>query len=174
METKFVQQALNEFGASVVERARQNLKTGGRYGTHNASGQLSKSLDYKAKENKNSIEFDFYAESYWKELDFGTKGSESSAKAPNSPYKANASRGAIDKWVIRKGIQGVRGAGGQFANRRMMVTSITNSINRTGTFETRFFRNAFDLEYKDFNNNIVEKYGLDLEAFLRFTLKDNL
>jgi hypothetical protein len=174
LETKFVQQALNEFGASVVERARQNLKTGGRYGTHNASGQLSKSLDYKAKENKNSIEFDFYAESYWKELDFGTKGSESSAKAPNSPYKANASRAAIDKWVIRKGIQGVRGAEGQFANRKLMVTSITNSINRTGTFETRFFRNAFDLEYKDFDNNIVEKYGLDLESFLKFTLKDNL
>ena len=172
METKNVQQALNEFGASVVERARLNLKTGGRYGTHNASGQLSKSLDYKAKENKNSIEFDFYAEDYWKELDFGTKGSESSAKAPNSPYKANASRGAIDKWVIRKGIQGVRGAGGEFVNRRMMVTSIINSINRTGTYETRFFRNAFDNEYKDFDNNITEKYGLDLESFLKFTLKD--
>lgn len=174
METKNVQQALNEFGASVVERAQQNLKAGGRYGTHNASGQLSKSLDFKTKENKNSIEFDFYAESYWKELDYGTKGSESSAKAPNSPYRANASRAAIDKWVIRKGIQGVRGAGGQFANRKLMVTSITNSINRTGTFETRFFRNAFDLEYKDFDNNIVEKYGLDLESFLKFTLKDNL
>jgi hypothetical protein len=174
LETKNVQQALNEFGASVIERARQNLKTGGRYGTHNASGALSKSLDYKAKENKNSIEFDFYAESYWKELDFGTKGSESSAKAPNSPYKANASRSAIDKWVIRKGIQGVRGAGGQFTNRKLMVTSITNSINRTGTYETRFFRNAFDNEYKDFDNNIVEKYGLDLESFLNFTLKDNL
>jgi hypothetical protein len=172
LETKNVQQALNEFGALVVERARQNLKIGGRYGTHNASGQLSKSLDYKTKENKNSIEFDFYAESYWKELDFGTKGSESSAKAPNSPYRANASRAAIDKWVIRKGIQGVRGAGGQFANRKLMVTSITNSINRTGTFETRFFRNAFDLEYKDFDNNIVEKYGLDLESFLKFTLKE--
>jgi hypothetical protein len=174
METKNVQQALNEFGASVVERARLNLKTGGRYGTHNASGQLSKSLDYKAKESKNSIAFDFYAESYWKELDFGTKGSESSSKAPNSPYKAAASRSAIDKWVIRKGIQGVRGAGGQFANRKMMVTSITNSINRTGTYETRFFRNAFDIQYKDFDNNIVEKYGLDLESFLKFTLKDNL
>ena len=172
METKHVQQALNEFGASVIERARQNLKTGGRYGTHNASGQLSKSLDYKTKENKNSIEFDFYAEDYWKQLDYGTKGSESSSKAPNSPYRANASRAAIDKWVIRKGIQGVRGAGGQFANRKMMVTSITNSINRTGTFETRFFRNAFDLEYKDFDNNTVEKYGLDLESFLKFTLKE--
>lgn len=172
METKNVQQALNDFGALVVERARLNLKIGGRYGTNNASGQLSKSLDYKAKENKNSIEFDFYAEDYWKELDFGTKGSESSAKAPNSPYRANAVRGAIDKWVLRKGIQGVRGAGGQFANRKMMVTSITNSINRTGTYETRFFRNAFDNEYKNFDNNIVEKYGLDLESFLKFTLKE--
>ena len=172
METKNVQQALNEFGQSVVDRARLNLKTGGRYGTHNASGQLSKSLDYKAKESKNSIAFDFYAEDYWAQLDYGTKGSESSAKAPNSPYKAAASRSAIDKWVIRKGIQGVRGAGGQFANRKMMVTSITNSINRTGTYETRFFRNAFDIEYKDFDNNIVEKYGLDLESFLEFSLKE--
>lgn len=172
MEIKNVQQALNEFGASVVERARQNLKIGGRYGTHNASGQLSKSLDYKAKENKNSIEFDFYAEDYWKQLDYGTKGSESSAKAPNSPYKANATRGAIDKWVIRKGIQGVRGAGGKFENRRLMVASITDSINRTGTYETRFFRNAFDLEYKNFDEKIAEKYGLDLESFLSFTLKE--
>jgi hypothetical protein len=172
MEIKNVQQALNEFGQSVVERARQNLKVGGRYGTHNASGQLSKSLEYKAKENKNSIEFDFYAEDYWAQLDYGTKGSESSAKAPNSPYKANASRSAIDKWVVRKGIQGVRGAGGQFTNRKLMVTSITNSINRTGTYETRFFRNAFDNEYKDFDNKIAEKYGLDLESFLEFTLKD--
>jgi hypothetical protein len=172
MEIKNVQQALNEFGQSVVERARQNLKVGGRYGTHNASGQLSKSLEYKAKENKNSIEFDFYAEDYWAQLDYGTKGSESSSKAPNSPYKANASRSAIDKWVVRKGIQGVRGAGGQFVNRRLMVASITNSINRTGTYETKFFRNAFDSEYKDFDNNIAEKYGLDLESFLNFTLKD--
>lgn len=172
MEIKNVKQALNEFGASVVERARQNLKTGGRYGTHNASGQLSKSLDYKAKENKNSFEFDFFAEDYWKQLDYGTKGSESSAKAPESPYRANATRGAIDKWVIRKGIQGVRGAGGKFENRRLMVTSITNSINRTGTYQTRFFRNAFDLEYKNFDENIAEKYGLDLESFLSFTLKE--
>ena len=56
MEIKNVQQALDEFGKSVVERARMNLKTGGRYGTHNASGQLSKSLDYKTKESKKTRE----------------------------------------------------------------------------------------------------------------------
>ena len=173
MELKKVQEALNAFGASVVERAKQNLKIGGKYGTHNASGKLSNSLNYKSKVNPNSIEFDFYAESYWKELDFGTKGSESSNKAPNSPYKANALRGSIDKWVVKKGLKyGVRGSKGQFINRQRMVTLITNSINRTGTPETKFFRGAFDQEYKSFDENIADKYGLDLEAFLKFTLKD--
>lgn len=172
MELKKVQEALNAFGASVVERAKQNLKIGGKYGTHNASGKLSNSLNYKSKVNPNSIEFDFYAEDYWKELDFGTKGSESSTKAPNSPYKAYARTSDIDRWVVKKGLQGTRGPGGKFTNRKMMVASITKSINRTGTPETKFFRSAFDQEYKDFNDNIADKYGLDLEEFLKFTLKD--
>jgi hypothetical protein len=53
-----------------------------------------------------------------------------------------------------------------------MVASITKSINKTGTPETKFFRSAFDQEYKNFNDNIADKYGLDLEEFLKFTLKD--
>ena len=172
MELKKVQEALNAFGASVVERAKENLKIGGKYGTHNASGKLSNSLNYKSKVNPNSIEFDFYAEDYWKELDFGTKGSKSSNKAPNSPYKANANIAAIDRWVVKKGLQGIRSKGGQFTKRKMMVASITRSINTTGTPETKFFRSAFDMEYKSFDDTIAEKYGLDLETFLKFTLKD--
>jgi len=172
MELKKVQEALNAFGASVVERAKENLKIGGKYGTHNASGKLSNSLNYKTKVNPNSIEFDFYAEDYWKELDFGTKGSQSSNKAPNSPYKATAKLADIDRWVVRKGLQGTRGAGGKFVNRKLMVASITKSINKTGTPETKFFRSAFDKEYENFNNNIADKYGLDLEEFLKFSLKD--
>lgn len=172
MELKKVQEALNAFGASVVERAKDNLKIGGKYGTHNASGKLSNSLNYKSKVNPNSIEFDFYAEDYWKELDFGTKGSESSIKAPNSPYKAYARTSDIDRWVVKKGLQGIRGEGGKFTNRKLMVASITKSINKTGTPETKFFRSAFDKEYQTFDNSIAEKYGLDLEEFLKFSLKD--
>jgi hypothetical protein len=73
METKLVQQALNEFGAMVVQRAQANLKKGGKFGTYNASGNLSRSLNFKTKVNPNSLEFDFFAESYWKFLDYGTK-----------------------------------------------------------------------------------------------------
>jgi len=172
MDAKLTEQALAEFGNYVIERAQDNLKKGGKYGTHNTSGNLSRSLTFKSKVSKNSIAFDFFAEDYWKELDFGTKGSKSSNKAPNSPYKAHAEIGKIDKWVVRKGLQGVRNPNGKFTARKLMVASITKSINETGTPETKFFRNAFDLEYKKFDDTIAEKYGLDLETFLKFTLKD--
>ena len=172
MDAKLVQQALNEFGTYVIERAKDNLKKGGKYGTHNTSGALSKSLNFKTKVSKNSMAFDFYAEDYWKELDYGTKGSKKSTKAPNSPYRAHAERAKIDKWVVKKGLQGVRNPDGRFTARKMMVASITKSINETGTPETKFFRSAFDLEYKKFDDTIAEKYGLDLEEFLKFTLKD--
>ena len=55
MEIKEVQKALNEFGTMVIEQARQNLKTGGRYGTHNASGNLSRSLNFKTNVSKTFI-----------------------------------------------------------------------------------------------------------------------
>lgn len=174
METKIVQQALNEFGAMVVQRAQANLKKGGKFGTYNASGNLSRSLTFKTKVNPNSLEFDFFAESYWKFLDYGTKGSQSSRKAPNSPYKASASTAAIDKWVVRKGLKGTRGADGRFTTRKSMVDAITRSINKTGTFETKFFRNAFDLEYQNFDEVIAEKYGLDLESFLKYVVNENI
>jgi hypothetical protein len=174
METKIVQQALNEFGAMVVQRAQANLKKGGKYGTYNASGNLSRSLTFKTKINPNSLEFDFYAEDYWKQLDYGTTGSQSSRKAPKSPYKADAKIGAIDKWVVRKGLKGTRGRDGRFSSRKSMVEAITKSINRTGTFETKFFRNAFDLEYQNFDEVIAEKYGLDLESFLNYVINENI
>jgi hypothetical protein len=174
METKIVQQALNDFGALVVQRAQDNLKRGGKYGTHNASGNLSRSLTFKTKINPNSLEFDFFAESYWKLLDYGTTGSQSSNKAPKSPYKANASTGAIDKWVVRKGLKGTRSGSGQFTSRKALVGAITRSINKTGTPETKFFRSAFDLEYKNFDEVIAEKYGLDLESFLKYVVNENI
>jgi len=181
METKIVQQALNEFGALVVQRAQDNLKKGGKYGSHDASGNLSRSLTFKTKINPNSLEFDFYAESYWKFLDYGVRGKASGNKAPNSPYqfgsgtgKKGGLRASIDKWVIRKGLAGVRGKDGRFTTRKQMVSMISRSIYMKGTPETRFFRSAFDLEYQNFDQVIAEKYGLDLESFLKYVINENI
>ena len=174
-----VQQALNEFGKLVIDRAKSNLKKGGKYGSHNTSNKLTDSLRFETKEMPRSIGFDFYAEDYWKFLDYGVKGKISSAKAPNSPYqfgsgtgKKGGLRASIDKWVVRKGLAGTRGKDGRFTTRKQMVSMISRSIYLKGTPETKFFREAFETSYQSLDENIVEKYGLDVETFLKFTLKE--
>lgn len=179
MKTNEANKALNEFGQLVIERAKANLKKGGKYGSHNASSSLSNSLSFKLQSNPNSIEFDFYAEEYWKFLDYGVKGKVSSAKAPNSPFKFGSGTGkkgglraSIDKWVIRKGLAGTRDKKGKFMTRKQMVSMISRSIYLKGTPETKFFRDAFEKSYATLDDTLVEKYGLDLETFLKFTLKE--
>lgn len=179
MKIDNVQAALEEFGQLVIDRAKSNLKKGGKYGTHNTSNKLTNSLSFKIKESPRSIAFDFYAEDYWKFLDYGVKGKISSAKAPNSPYKFGSGTGkkgglrtAIDSWVVRKGLAGTRDKQGRFMSRKQMVSMISRSIYLKGTPETKFFREAFDVNYKSLDENIVEKYGLDLESFLKFSLKE--
>jgi hypothetical protein len=174
-----VQRTLEEFGQSVIDRAKSNLKKGGKYGSHNTSNKLTNSLAFKLKESKRSIAFDFYAEDYWKFLDYGVKGKVSSSKAPQSPYKFGSGTGkkgglraSIDKWVVRKGLAGTRDKQGRFMTRKQMVSMISRSIYLKGTPETKFFREAFETEYQSLDENIVEKYGLDLESFLKFSLKE--
>lgn len=179
MDNENTNKALNEFGKSVIDRAKANLRKGGKHGTHNTSSSLSKSLTYQIKTSRRSVSFDFYAEDYWKFLDYGVKGKASGLKAPNSPFrfgsgtgKKGGLRGAIDKWAVRKGLNGVRGKDGRFISRKQMVSMISRSIYMKGTEETKFFRNAFEKSFEELDNNIVEKYGLDLESFLKFTLKE--
>ena len=179
MNSENVTKTLEEFGQFVVDRAKSNLKKGGKYGTHNTSNKLSNSLAYKLKESRRSIQFDFFAEDYWKFLDYGVKGKASSAKAPNSPYKFGSGTGkkgglraSIDKWVVRKGLAGTRDKQGRFMSRKQMVSMISRSIYMKGIAETKFFRDAFETEFKKLDENIVEKYGLDVESFLKQTLKE--
>ena len=49
---------------------------------------------------------------------------------------------------------------------------ISRSIYMKGIAETKFFRDAFETEFKKLDENIVEKYGLDVESFLKQTLKE--
>ena len=179
MKTNNTQKALDEFGKSVIGRAKSNLKKGGKYGSHDTSGQLSNSLTYKVKATERSITFDFYAQDYWKFLDYGVQGKISGLKAPKSPFKFGSGTGkkgglrsSIDRWAVRKGLGGTRGADGRFTTRKQIVSAISRSIYLKGTTETKFFRDAYEQTFKELDNNIVEKFGLDLDSFLEFTLKE--
>lgn len=169
MEQQEVKKTFEEFGKYVIEKAKSNLKKDGK----NASGKLYDSLDFKFKQNKNSIEFDFFAEDYWKFVDKGVKGKISSAKAPNSPYqfgsgtgKKGGLRASIDKWIVRKGLTNTRNEKGQFINRKQMVSMISSAIYNRGLETTEFFSKPFDEAFKQLPDEILESYGQDFEKFL--------
>lgn len=169
MDQKEVEKTFQEFGDYVIAKAKANLKSSNK----SASGKLSESLDYELKVGANSIEFDFFAEDYWKFVDKGVKGKTSSAKAPNSPYqfgsgtgKKGGLRSAIDKWVVRKGLNNVRDKQGRFINRKQMVSMISSAIYNRGLRPTEFFSKPFEEGFKQLPDEILEAYGKDLDKFL--------
>jgi hypothetical protein len=167
-----VDKVLDTFGRKVVQTARGILNAKGK----NASGDLGSSLGYFIKVYPSgAIDMSFVAEGYAKFVDKGVKGSKSSAKAPNSPYKYTSKQppsGVIDKWAVRKGLQGVRDEKGRFIKRKSLVFAIARSIKLYGVKPTNFFTDAFNVAYKDLPKEFIKAYANDTQQFLKFVSKE--
>jgi hypothetical protein len=167
-----VDKVLDTFGRKVVQTARGILNAKGK----NASGDLGSSLGYFIKVYPSgAIDMSFVAEGYAKFVDKGVKGSKSSAKAPNSPYKYTNKQppsGVIDKWVVRKGIQGARDEKGRFIKRKSLVYAMARSIKLYGVKPTNFFTDAFNVAYKDLPKEFIKAYANDTQQFLKFVSKE--
>jgi hypothetical protein len=167
-----VDKVLDTFGKKVVQTARGILNAKGR----NASGDLGSSLGYFIKVYPSgAVDMSFVAEGYAKFVDKGVKGSKSSAKAPNSPYKYTTKQppsGVIDKWAVRKGIQGVRDKKGRFIPRKSLVFSIARNIKLYGVKPSNFFTDAFNVAYRDLPKDFIKAYAQDTQQFLKFVSKE--
>ena len=167
-----VDKVLDTFGRKVVQTARGILNAKGK----NASGDLGSSLGYFIKVYPSgAIDMSFVAEGYAKYVDKGVKGSKSSAKAPNSPYKYTNKQppsGVIDKWVVRKGLEGARDEKGRFIKRKSLVYAIARSIKLYGVKPTNFFTDAFNVAYKDLPKEFIKAYANDTQQFLKFVSKE--
>ena len=117
---KNVKEELNKFGKYVVQQSRTNL-------TKNkitATGDLYGSLGYDLKVMPNSVFMEFYMMEYGKFIDEGVQGSQSTyPESRQSPYKYSGRfkmipPKSLDKWVIKKGIKGIRDEKGRFITRR--------------------------------------------------------
>ncbi len=168
-----VKKVLDDFGQYVVSEAKQNLM----HDDKNDTGKLIDTLKYTAKESKNSFEFSIEMESYGKFVDKGVKGKVSSSKAPSSPFRFGTGTGekggltrAIDGWVQRKRIQ-FRDKGGKFLSYKSTAFLITRSIYTTGLKTTNFLTKPFEEAFKELPDNITEKYGLELDKFLKQQMK---
>jgi hypothetical protein len=133
--------SINIWGASVVVDMVQFLSDIGKTNT----GALAKSLRAEARIEGERIVFEFLGNDYSEFVRQGVRGKESDSIAPNSDFKFGTKtgkegglRGAIDKWTITKGIDGVRDSKGRFTPRKTLVSFISRKIYRFGIRPTNF------------------------------------
>jgi len=158
---------LQEFNARVIENARGNLSRLGK----NASNALSKSIVGEAIVSDNSISNSISMEDYGIYQDQGVSGTK---KKYNTPFKYTNKQppvGRFSKWSIRRGLA-PRSKSGQFQNRRSLQFALARHIYEQGIKPTHFFTDAFNEAFNLLPDEIVEKYGLDVENFLKLTFEN--
>lgn len=162
-----VRKELEKFKNAVIKESRNNLKTMRK----DTFGKLSKSLRGQVKVSKNSFEFDFLMEEYGMYQDKGVSGTK---KKYNTPYKYTNKMmptRVLDKWIVKKGLA-PRNEKGKFISRQGLKFAIAKKIFYNGIKPSLFFTKPFEKYYKKLPNQLITKYGLDLDKFMSFSLKD--
>ena len=167
-----VERVLDAFGKKVVRNARGILNAKGK----NTSGDLSSSLGFYLKVfPSGALDLSFVGAGYADIVDKGVQGSKSKSKAPKSPYKYTTKQppsNVIDKWAVRKGIEGIRDEKGRFIPRKSLVFTIARNIKLYGVEPSNFFTDAFYTAYKDLPKEFIKAYANDTQKFLKFVSKE--
>lgn len=166
---------LEAFNKYVIKQARTNLTKGNK----NVSKKLYDSLKATTKVNPNSIENYIEMEQYGQFLDLGVKGKVSGQRAPNSPFKFGSGTGkpgglteGIRGWVKARRFQFKNRENGKFMSYEQTAQLITRSIYLKGTKPTLFFSKPFAKGFESLPDELIKAYGLDIETFMKFTLKE--
>lgn len=132
---------INTWGESVVQDMVVFLDSINKSNT----GALASSLRASARIEGEKIYLEFFGANYSEFVRQGVRGSASSKKAPSSEFRFGSGSGekgglrrAIDRWVITKGINGVRDKKGRFIKRKSLVFLISRKIYRFGIRPTNF------------------------------------
>jgi len=166
---KNVQQELNRFAKYVIQQSRTNLTKGKK----NSSKTLYNSLDYDLNVSPNSFSMSFLMEDYGVFQDKGVSGIK---KKYNTPYRYTNKMpppSKMDKWIVRKGLKGVRGKDGKFISRKSLQFMIARSIYNNGIKPSLFFTKPFQKAFKNLDKDIIKAYQLDVEELLKFTTNGN-
>lgn len=159
-----VKRILSKFGSEVVFNARTNFLG------KNASGKGSRSIDYDLEVFKNSFSLSFEMEDYMNYQDKGVSGTKTKYNTPFSYTNKRPPASAFDKWTIRRGLAGRDGAG-RFLSRKSLTFALANHVFKHGIRPSKFFTKAFEQEFRNLPQEIIEAYGLDVEKLMKTALK---
>ncbi len=166
---KNVQQELNRFAKYVIQQSRTNLTKGKK----NSSKALYNSLDYDLNVSPNSFSMSFLMEDYGVFQDKGVSGIKKKYNTPYSYTNKMPPPSKMDKWIVRKGLKGVRGKDGKFISRKSLQFMIARSIYNNGIKPSLFFTKPFQKAFKNLDKDIIKAYQLDVEELLKFTTNGN-
>ena len=178
---KNVQQELNRFAKYVISQSRANLTRGKK----NSSKELYNSLKSNLNVSPNSFGLKFLMEDYGVFQDKGVKGTKSNyvenRESPFSYKSKGGKRGlkgmpppkAFDKWIVRKGLKGIRDKQGRFLTRKSLQFMIAKSVFEKGVKASFFFTKPFKKAFDNLPKDIVEAYKLDVEELIKYTTNGN-
>ena len=166
---KNVQQELNRFAKYVIQQSRTNLTKGKK----NSSKALYNSLDYDLNVSPNSFSMSFIMEDYGIFQDKGVSGIKKKYDTPFSYKDKMPPPSKMDKWIVRKGLKGIRGKDGKFISRKSLQFMIARSIYNNGIKPSLFFTKPFEKAFKNLDKDIIKAYQLDVEELLKFTTNGN-
>lgn len=170
MRLENTEAALQAFKSFVIQQSRSRLSKGGK----NVSKQLYNSLKGNVKQMPNSILVEFEMEDYGLFQDKGVSGTQ---KKYNTPYSYTTKMPPIAplaKWAKSKNIR-LRDEQGKYkkGNYNTIGYLIARSIYKKGIKPTLFFTKPFEQAFKKLPDELIEKFGLDVEDFLAYTLKQD-
>ena len=175
-DSNFLLEALQEFERKVVEAAKDNLKKQKK----DSTGKLSNSIKGEMKVMPNSIRVFFDMKEYGWYQDKGVNGIRTVRSDREFSFKKGVpSREmlkSLDVWIRRKGIKAFtpRNKKGQFTSRKSLKFMLARSIFNKGIKASMFFTKPFEKQYKQLPEELIEKYGLDMENLLVSIIDESL
>lgn len=103
-DPKTIEATIERFFTEYVEKTKGNLQASDAVASH----KLSQSIRFTVKFFGFEHEYQLIMEDYYKYVDQGVKGSESSAKAPQSPFSYKDKAPPVDdimKWMAQRSIR---------------------------------------------------------------------
>jgi len=170
--------ALQKIGKIWRKNARISLRKQDKVNT----GALYNSMSVAVGKDKDGFFVNITPQvHYWEFVDKGVQGASRNifSRQSESPFKFGSGkgprglRGAIDKWVVQKNIEGTRDAQGRFTSRKSMVFMISKAIYNRGLKPTFFISDTMKRLKPKAMQMLSKAMTEDVANALRLNLKLN-
>lgn len=161
---------LNGFAKYVIQQSRSNLTKQKK----NVDKNLYNSLKSETNVSKNSLQLTFEMIDYGKFQDKGVSGVKKRYNTPFSYTNKMPPVKPLIEWVTKKRFQFRDKKTGKFMSYQSTGFLVAKGVFNNGIKPSLFFTKPFEKAFESMPDDVVKAYGLDVESFLKSSIKDKL